>query len=69
MENVAAYRYRRQVRLEVAGYGPVTGDIAQGGNWFFLIGESPLPIDKQNLEALTAFTDGAADVGAGGHLR
>ena len=40
----------------MAGYGPVTGDIAWGGNWFFLIGESPLPIDKQNLEALTAFT-------------
>ncbi|BEO03491.1 MULTISPECIES: 4-hydroxyproline epimerase [Serratia] len=56
VENVTAYRYRRQVRLEVAGYGPVTGDIAWGGNWFFLIGESPLPIDKQNLEALTAFT-------------
>lgn len=56
VENVAVYRYRRQVRLEVAGYGPVTGDIAWGGNWFFLIGESPLPIDKQNLEALTAFT-------------
>ncbi len=56
VENVAAYRYRHQVRVEVAGYGPVTGDIAWGGNWFFLIGESPLTIDKHNLEALTAFT-------------
>ena len=55
VENVPAYRYRRQVRVEVRGYGPVVGDIAWGGNWFFLIGEHQLAIDTQNLDALTAF--------------
>lgn len=55
VENVPAYRYRRQVRVEVSGYGPVVGDIAWGGNWFFLIGEHHLAIDTQNLDALTAF--------------
>jgi len=56
VENVAAYRYRRQVQVEVSGYGPVVGDIAWGGNWFFLIGETPLAIDTGNLDALTAFS-------------
>ncbi|CAI0842568.1 4-hydroxyproline epimerase [Serratia ficaria] len=55
VENVAAYRYRRQVQVQVSGYGPVVGDIAWGGNWFFLIGETPLAITTQNLDALTAF--------------
>ena len=55
VENVPAYRFRRQVSVEVKGYGAVTGDIAWGGNWFFLIAEHPLAINRQNLEALTAF--------------
>lgn len=55
VENVPAYRYRRQVTVEVNGYGTVMGDIAWGGNWFFLIGEHHLAINTQNLEALTAF--------------
>lgn len=55
VENVPAYRFRRQVSVEVKGYGTVAGDIAWGGNWFFLIAEHPLAINRQNLEALTAF--------------
>ncbi|WP_346827845.1 4-hydroxyproline epimerase [Serratia inhibens] len=55
VENVPAYRYRRQVAVEVKDYGVVTGDIAWGGNWFFLVAEHPLAINRQNLEALTAF--------------
>src|SRR5258706_6265756 len=37
LENVVAYRHRADVALDVAGYGKVTGDIAWGGNWFFLV--------------------------------
>jgi len=37
VRNVPAYRYRRAVTVEVPGLGPVTGDIAWGGNWFFLV--------------------------------
>lgn len=34
--NVPSYRYRKEVEVNVPGYGPVTGDVAWGGNWFFL---------------------------------
>ncbi|HNR21762.1 MAG TPA: proline racemase family protein [Steroidobacteraceae bacterium] len=36
VRNVPAWRHARGVRVEVEGHGPVTGDIAWGGNWFFL---------------------------------
>ena len=56
VRNVPAYRYRKAVSLEVPGHGTVTGDIAWGGNWFFLIAEHGQRIAGDNLEALTAYT-------------
>ncbi|WP_286786240.1 MULTISPECIES: 4-hydroxyproline epimerase [Pseudomonas] len=56
VRNVPSYRYRQAVGLEVPGYGRVTGDIAWGGNWFFLIAEHGLRIAGDNLDALTAYT-------------
>ena len=41
VQNVASYRHRKDVVVEVPGYGTVVGDIAWGGNWFFCITESP----------------------------
>jgi len=63
--NVPAYRYRTGVAVEVPGYGTVTGEIAWGGNWFFLVKNHPfvltptapnpvLNIDQ--VDSLTAFT-------------
>ncbi|WP_322997766.1 4-hydroxyproline epimerase [Castellaniella sp.] len=37
VRNVPAYRHRKDVTVDVPGLGPVTGDIAWGGNWFFLV--------------------------------
>jgi 4-hydroxyproline epimerase len=37
VDNVASYRSRAQVTVDVPGHGPVTGDVAWGGNWFFLV--------------------------------
>ena len=37
VRNVPAYRFAQDVEVEVAGFGPVRGDIAWGGNWFFLV--------------------------------
>lgn len=54
--NVPSSRFAKDVTVEVPGFGPVTGDIAYGGNWFFLIGEHGLSIELANLEALTDFT-------------
>jgi 4-hydroxyproline epimerase len=53
VQNVASYRYRSDVTVDVPGYGSVTGDIAWGGNWFFLAKESPVPIKLENERALT----------------
>src|SRR5690242_4367678 len=38
--NVPSYRHAHDVRVDVPGHGEVTGDVAWGGNWFFLV-ESP----------------------------
>jgi len=37
LANVPSYRHAKQVAVEVPGLGVVRGDIAWGGNWFFLI--------------------------------
>ncbi len=54
--NVPSYRHAKDVTVDVPAYGLVTGDIAYGGNWFFLIGEHSLNIELANREALTDFT-------------
>ncbi len=36
VRNVPAYRHARGVRIEVEGHGWISGDVAWGGNWFFL---------------------------------
>ena len=53
VENVASYRYKKRVTATVPELGDVTGDIAWGGNWFFLVKESPFPICLDNERALT----------------
>ncbi len=55
VDNVASYRSRKQVTVQVAGHGPVTGDVAWGGNWFFLVSEHGMSLRRDNAEALTAF--------------
>jgi 4-hydroxyproline epimerase len=56
VENVASYRYKAAVAVDVTGFETVVGDIAWGGNWFFLIENSPFPIDLENVERLTDFS-------------
>ncbi|MGR4973402.1 4-hydroxyproline epimerase [Pseudomonas sp. LARHCG127] len=56
VRNVPAYRYRQALALEVPGIGPVVGDVAWGGNWFFLIAEHGQRVAGDNLDALTAYT-------------
>lgn len=52
MRNVAARRYREDVTVEIPGLGPITGDIAYGGNWFFLSEPEGLEIDMNRIEPL-----------------
>lgn len=52
IENIPSYRYRADVRIEVPGWGRLTGDIAWGGNWFFLVKDYPEPIEIARVERL-----------------
>lgn len=56
VRNVPAYRYRKQVAVDVPGHGVVVGDIAWGGNWFFLVNEHGKTLEMRHVEALTGFT-------------
>lgn len=54
IENVESYRHSEAVTVEVEGMGPVTGDVAWGGNWFFLVSDSPCALEIANIPELTA---------------
>lgn len=56
VENVAAYRHIAGAEVRVEGYGAIIGDVAWGGNWFFLIGDHPFDLRLENVDQLTAFT-------------
>ncbi|HEX5209800.1 MAG TPA: proline racemase family protein [Steroidobacteraceae bacterium] len=53
--NIASFRKAKQVSVSVPGIGEVRGDVAWGGNWFFLMDAASLEVDLTNLEGLTAF--------------
>ncbi len=59
VENVESCRFRSKVKVETAGFGTLTGDIAWGGNWFFLASSAPTALVAQNIPALL---DAARDV-------
>jgi len=54
--NVASFRLAADVEVEVAGHGRLTGDIAWGGNWFFLVEENGQELRFSRVEELTEFT-------------
>ena len=61
VDNVAAYRTQRAVAVAVDGYGSVRGDVAWGGNWFFLASGHGLELAPSNVDALTAYAAAVAD--------
>ncbi len=56
VENVPSYRQAHDVPIDVPGHGLVRGDVAWGGNWFFLVGVHSHRLELASLEALTDFT-------------
>jgi 4-hydroxyproline epimerase len=75
-ENVASYRHAAGVAVDVEGIGRVTGDVAWGGNWFFLVYDHRERLDLANVERLTdvawrtrqALTAGGVTGKAGGEI-
>jgi 4-hydroxyproline epimerase len=53
IENVPSYRFRAGVTVSVPDVGDVKGDVAWGGNWFFLAERSPVLVEPGNIPSLT----------------
>jgi proline racemase len=56
IENVPAFCHAQDVAVDVPSLGRVTGDVAWGGNWFFLTELEALPLELANAGALTDAT-------------
>jgi 4-hydroxyproline epimerase len=56
VDNVVSYRSVRELKVEVPGIGTVVGDLAWGGNWFFLISQHAQSIDLRHVESLTDYS-------------
>jgi len=54
--NVPSYRTQKAATIEVPDIGPVTGDVAWGGNWFFLVENHGQKLELANVEHLTDYT-------------
>jgi 4-hydroxyproline epimerase len=61
IENVPSYRHLAGVTVDVPGIGPVTGDVAWGGNWFFLTEFCPLPLTPAHVGGLTRAAQAISD--------
>jgi 4-hydroxyproline epimerase len=56
IKNVPAYRYIPGAEVPVPGHGTITGDVAWGGNWFFLVEQHGQRLEMENVDALAEFT-------------
>ena len=54
VRNVASKVAASGVALSIPGIGPVTGDVAWGGNWFFLVKEPKANLSPSGIDSLTA---------------
>ena len=54
-ENVISYRAAKDVAIQVEGVGRIVGDVAWGGNWFYLVTQSPSELSLANVAWLQQF--------------
>jgi len=54
--NVPSFRKTKNISVEVENPGKISGDVAWGGNWFFLVSEHSQTLSLANVESLTDFT-------------
>lgn len=57
IDNVPSYRYAKDVVVTLPRLGDVRGDVAWGGNWFFITEDSPLPLEPRHWRGLTDYTE------------
>lgn len=61
IENVPSFCHAHNVSVDVPGVGRVVGDVAWGGNWFFITHDTPLPVTTANAKELTRVTQAIQD--------
>ena len=61
VRNVPAYRFAADVPVTLPTGQVVTGDIAWGGNWFFLCSDHGQALEPQRTGALTAYAQALKD--------
>jgi 4-hydroxyproline epimerase len=61
IQNVPAFRHLADVEVDVAGVGRVRGDVAYGGNWFFLTQIPGVSLAMTNVRELLALTTAIRD--------
>ncbi|MGI8602900.1 MAG: proline racemase family protein [Verrucomicrobiales bacterium] len=54
--NVPSYRKHRDVTVDVPSVGAVRGDIAWGGNWFYLVDDHRQALAIERVDILTDFS-------------
>ncbi len=57
IDNVESYRHAANLPVDVPGYGTVRGDVAWGGNWFFITNDTPVALDIRHQRELVAYTE------------
>jgi 4-hydroxyproline epimerase len=55
IRNIPSYRHLKDVSVDVPGHGTVTGDVAWGGNWFFLCSDHGQDLSWGRQKVLTQF--------------
>lgn len=61
VRNVPAWRHAKQVAVKVPSYGLAHGDVAYGGNWFFLMNDHGQRVASDNLDALMTYSCAVSD--------
>jgi 4-hydroxyproline epimerase len=56
VQNVPSYRKAKGVKVNVPGVGTLCGDVAWGGNWFYLVEDHGQELALANVEKLTEYT-------------
>jgi 4-hydroxyproline epimerase len=56
VHNVPSYRTASGVTVEVPDHGKVVGDVAWGGNWFYLVNNHGMELRFDKIEELTEFS-------------
>jgi 4-hydroxyproline epimerase len=69
LENVLSYRCAAKVAVEVPGMRTYVGDVAWGGNWFFLVEDHGERIGRDNVDRLTEVSSRIRDALRAGAIK